>query len=81
VAQFAIVVVVSRKKNLFNSAASSGLSGGTRRVLTWPACGALVIMAKAQNDDAFLPSVGSRIWNGFMRWRESSSQTNNAALY
>jgi len=39
-------------------------------------------MAKAQNHDVFWPwTVGSMMRNRFMRWRESFSQTDSAALY
>src|SRR4029077_7067425 len=45
---FEIAATVSRRKHLLSSAASSGVSGGTNRVFTRPACGALVMTAKAQ---------------------------------
>src|SRR5690242_6511905 len=43
-----IAVAVSRRKHLFSSAACSGVRGGTNRVFTRPACGALVMTANAQ---------------------------------
>jgi len=43
------LVVMSRKKHLLNVAASSGLSGGVRRVLTAPANGTFAINASAHN--------------------------------
>src|SRR6266480_3511291 len=49
-----MAVAVSRRKQMFSWAASSELRGGTRRVLTCPARGALVITASAQ---IFLPTV------------------------
>ena len=38
---------MSRRKQVFSVAASSGDKGGVSRVFTWPACGALVITASA----------------------------------
>jgi len=40
-------VVMSRKKHTLNVAASSGVSGGVRRVLTAPAVGTFAINARA----------------------------------
>ena len=66
---FEIAATVSRRKHLLSSAASSGVSGGTNRVFTRPACGALVITAKAQKprDTWGTESVGSRTRNCFIR--------------
>src|SRR5439155_23029377 len=66
---FEIAATVSRRKHLLSSAASSGVSGGTNRVFTRPACGAFVMIAKAQKprDTWGTGSVGSRTRNCFIR--------------
>src|SRR3954468_11224537 len=52
---------VSRRKQIFRAAASSGVSGGVRRVLTCPARGALVMTARAQSPGGTcVPRLGSR---------------------
>src|SRR5207244_10451614 len=67
-AAFKIAAAVSRRKHLFSSAASSGVSGGTNRVFTRPACGALVMTANAQRPRAMRSGrFGSRTRNGFIR--------------
>jgi hypothetical protein len=43
-----IALAMSRKKQILSAAASSCVSGGDRRVLTWPARGAFVMIASAQ---------------------------------
>jgi hypothetical protein len=56
---------------LFSSAASCAVSGGTKRVFTRPACGALVITANAQSPFASgSGTFGSRTRKGFIRERE-----------
>src|SRR5882724_11992257 len=49
-------VVMSRKKHVLNVAASSGLSGGVRRVFTGPANGTFAISASAH-----VASVGGEV--------------------
>src|SRR5438477_12985264 len=62
-----IAAAVSRRKHLFSSAASSGVNGGTNRVFSRPACGALVIIAQAQRRrGTWSLAVGSRKRNGFI---------------
>src|SRR5262249_13443110 len=63
-----IATAVSRRKHLFSSAASSGVSGGTNRVFTRPACGALVMTANAQRPcPPRSGRFGARTRNGFIR--------------
>jgi hypothetical protein len=66
-----MAAAVSRRKHLFSSAACSGVSGGTNRVFTRPACGALVMTANAQSPFASgSATFGSRTRNGFIRQQE-----------
>src|SRR6266496_2267340 len=71
IAALEIVEVVSRRNDLFNSAASSGVSGGMRRVLTCPACGALVITANAHCpraiDDRKVGSITRKVGMNYPR--------------
>ena len=60
----AIAAAVSRRKQMLSPAASSAVSGGTRRVLTDPARGALVMMPSAQS----LRALGSGIYGLRIRW-------------
>src|SRR5205807_9148777 len=47
-----IALAVSRRKQTFNAAASSAVSGGCNRVFTAPARGAFVMIARAQDPGA-----------------------------
>ena len=56
-----IASAISRKKQIFKSAASSGVSGGCNRVFTAPARGAFVMIASAQRPaEIWLPCCRSR---------------------
>src|ERR1700716_1217066 len=67
-----IALVVSRRKQTFNAAASSGVNGGVSRVFTLPARGAFVMTLSAHRPrGTSTPAAGSRTrcLNSFRRAR------------